>query len=117
MKYEVMLKVEAISKNSSSVINSLMEKGVFSKKLTRHENSLEYFYGEDWFHAMIFQIEIARQFVETSVKMEKGIPDIGDDSLVCLAVYNAAKAAESGIPTKHNCIQEFYRLLMEMEVE
>lgn len=26
MKYEVMLKVEAISKNSPSVINSLMEK-------------------------------------------------------------------------------------------
>lgn len=116
MKYEVMLKVEELTKNSSSVINSLMEKGVFSKKLTRHENTLEYFYGDDWFHAMIFQIEIAREYVSTSVKMEKGIPDIGNDSIVCLAVYNAAKAAESGIPTKHDCIQEFYRLLMESEL-
>lgn len=116
MKYEVMLKVEELTKNETSVINSLMAKGVFSKKLTRHENTLEYFYGDDWFHAMIFQIEIAREYISTSVKMDNGIPEIGNDSLVCAAVYNAAKSSESGIPTKHDCIQEFYRLLMESEI-
>lgn len=117
MKFEIVAKVEEIVKRNPNMseTKALTEAGVFSKSLTRNEESTDFFYGDDWVSALFYQINIAIEFVATSVRMGLEIPNIGNDSLVCLAVYNAAKA-DGGIPTKYACSQEFYRLLMESEI-
>lgn len=117
MKFEIVKKVEEIVKKrpNMSETKALTEAGVFSKSLTRNEESTDFFYGDDWVSALFYQINIAIEFVATSVRMGLEIPNIGNDSLLCLAVYNAAKA-EGGIPTNYASSQEFYRLLMEADI-
>lgn len=117
MKFEIVKKVEEIVKRNPNMseTKALTEAGVFSKSLTRNEESTDFFYGDDWVSALFYQINLAIEFVATSVRMGLQIPDMSKDSLVCLAVYNAAKA-DGGIPTKYASSQEFYRLLMESEL-
>ena len=117
MKFEVVTKTESIAKKRprESQVRALVEEGILSKNLTRRDDSMSQFFGDDWVSAVDYQIRLAVDFIDTSMAMGLGIPDISGDSLLCKAVYNAASAA-AGSPTKYACSQEFYRLLME-EVE
>ena len=116
MKYEVVERIEAIAKKrpNESQVRALVEEGILSKNLTRRDDSMSQFYGDDWVSAVNYQIRLAVDFIDTSIAMGLGIPDVSD-SMLCKAVYNAASAV-AGRPSTYSCSQEFYRLLME-EVE
>ena len=117
MKFEIVTRVEDITSKRprESQVRALVEEGILSKNLTRHEDSMSQFYGDDWVSAVNYQIRLVIDFVATNVAMGLGIPDISGDSLLCKAVYNAAKAA-ADVPTSYACSQEFYRLLMEEDI-
>lgn len=114
MKYEVVERIARIcsKRPRESQVRALVEESILSKNLTRRDESMAQFYGDDWVSAVNYQIRLAVDFIDTSMAMGLGIPNIGNDSLLCKAVYNAASAA-AGSPTKYACSQEFYRLLME----
>ena len=116
MKFEIIEKVEKIcaKRPRESQVRGLVEEGILSKNLTRRDDSMSQYYGDDWVSAVDYQIRLAVDFIDTSMAMGLGIPNIGNDSLLCKAVYNAASAA-AGSPTKYACSQEFYKLLMEVE--
>ena len=118
MKYEVVERITKIcsKRPRESQVRALVEEGILSKNLTRREESMAQFYGDDWVSAVDYQIRLVIDFIDTNVSMGLGIPEIGRDSILCEAAYNVAKAT-AGVPTKYACSQEFYRLLMEMEVE
>lgn len=118
MKYEVVETIAKICAKRPNVsqVRALTEESILSKSLTRHEESMNQFYGDDWVSAVNYQIRLAVDFVATTMVMKLGIPDISGDSLLCKAVYNAAKSV-ADVPSSYACSQEFYRLLMEMEVE
>lgn len=118
MKYEVVERITKICSKRAreSQVRVLVEEGILSKNLTRREESMAQFYGDDWVSAVNYQIRLAVDFIDTSMAMGLGIPDVSEDSMLCKAVYNAASAV-AGSPSTYSCSQEFYRLLMEMEVE
>lgn len=118
MKFETVKKIEAIAKKRprESQVRALVEEGILSNNLTRRDDSMSQFFGDDWVSAVDYQIRLVIDFIDTNVSMGLGIPEIGRDSILCEAAYNVAKAT-AGVPTKYACSQEFYRLLMEMEVE
>lgn len=74
---------------------------------------MELYLGDDWVSPLYHQINLAVDFISTSVAMGLGIPDISRDSLVAKAAYNVAKATVTNVPTRYATSQEFFRLLME----
>ena len=116
MKFEVVRKIESIAKKRprESQVRALVEEGILSKNLTRRDDSMSQFFGDDWVSAVDYQIRLVIDFIDTNVSMGLGIPEIGRDSMLCKAAYNVAKAT-AGVPTKYACSQEFYKLLMEAD--
>lgn len=118
MKYEIIEKVEKIcsSRPNESQVKALTEERILSKSLMEKgtRDAID-FYGDDWVSPLYKQIYMLVDFVDTNVAMGLEIPDISHDSMVAKAVYNAALSASNGVPTKFDCSQEFYRLLMEVE--
>lgn len=114
MKYEVIETIERIAakRPRESQVRALVEEGILSKNLTRRDESMAQFYGDDWVSAVNYQIRLAVDFIDTSMAMGLGIPDVSGDSMLCKAVYNAASAV-AGSPSAYDCYQEFERLLME----
>lgn len=119
MKFEVIETIERIAakRANESQTQALIEEGILSKSLMqKNSKDAVEFYGDDWVTPLYKQIYLLVDFVDTNVAMGLEIPDISHDSVVAKAVYNAALSASNGVPTKFDCSQEFYRLLME-EVE
>ena len=119
MKYAIIEKVEKICSRRANEYQTqaLVEERILSKSLMqKNSKDAVEFYGDDWVTPLYKQIYLLVDFVDTNVAMGLEIPDISHDSVVAKAVYNAALSASNGVPTKFDCSQEFYRLLME-EVE
>ncbi len=128
MKYEVVNVIEGMLKDRKTVNgkeettwNILVNNKVFSRAVPVSRTA-KAFYEEDWVTILFDQIEFIKEFLATSVRMGLGIPPLNKEgSLTAMAVYNAAMAAsdiEAGqisIPSKFDCIQEFYKLLMQSQ--
>lgn len=116
MKYYIIYKIEAIASKRPNThqVKALVEEGILSKTLMKSED-MELYLGDDWVSPLYHQINLAVDFITTSVGMGLGVPDISGDSLVAKAAYNVAKATVA-VPTRYATSQEFFRLLME-EVE
>ena len=120
MKYAIIEKVEKICSRRANEYQTqaLVEERILSKSLMeKGTRDAVDFYGDDWVTLLYKQIYMFVDFISTNIVLGLEIPDIRKDSLVAKAAYNAALSAANGVPTKFDVSQEFYRLLMKMEVE
>lgn len=123
MKIEVIEKINSIieHKYKNETVWSVLVSNrynVFSRAIPKEDVS-----SNDWVKIMNTQINYLKEYISASIRFGLRIPHLNEEgSIVALAAYNAAIAVsdiEEGVfitPSSYVIHQEFYRLLMEMDI-
>lgn len=121
--------IEKILNDDRKVVNGqpetawtvLVNNNIFSRAVPVPRPDIKA-YEEKWVAALRCQLSYLKEFVVTSINLGLGIPPLNEEgSVVALAVYNAAMAysdvdaCQFAIPSEDDCVQEFFRLMLQQK--